>query len=349
MADFDDLQSDHTRERSDDEDDLTVDAQMTPMSSPTPSDEPRKGGRQNHSEIEKRRRDKMNTYITELSKVVPMCITMSHKLDKLTVLRMAVQHLKTIRGAVHSYTERDYKPAFLSDDQLKRLILKSADGFLFVVGCDRGRILYVSETVSQVLNFSQGDLLGQSWFDILHPKDVAKVKKQLSSSDLSPRERLIDAKTMLPVKTDLPQGLTRFCPGARRSFFCRMKCKASNSVKEEMGSSGNSKHRKSQTVNKDKKYAVVHCTGYLKSWTSAKIGMQDQDPEGDLDACNLSCLVAVGRIQPSILPINCAPKQQQQYASPAPTTPTAAAATSLSQKAGVPLIIQICHLTCNII
>lgn len=304
LADYSDLQSNYTRDASrDDEcqDDIRM---MTP--SPTASDEPRSskgGGRQNHSEIEKRRRDKMNCYITELSKVVPMCITMSHKLDKLTVLRMAVQHLKTIRGtAIHSYTEGDYKPAFLSDEELKRLILQSADGFLFVVGCDRGRMLYVSESVSQVLNYSQGDLLGQSWFDILHPKDVAKVKEQLSSSDLSPRERLIDAKTMLPVKTDVPQGLglSRLCPGARRSFFCRMKCRAAHSPKEQQSDTpGSSKHhRKSQNINKEKKYVVVHCTGYLKSWAPAKIGVDDQDTEGDVDACNLSCLVAVGRIQP---------------------------------------------------
>uniref|UniRef100_A0AAR2JIM9 Aryl hydrocarbon receptor nuclear translocator-like protein 1 n=1 Tax=Pygocentrus nattereri TaxID=42514 RepID=A0AAR2JIM9_PYGNA len=250
-----------------------------------------------HSQIEKRRRDKMNSFIDELASLVPTCNAMSRKLDKLTVLRMAVQHMKTLRGATNPYTEANYKPAFLSDDELKHLILRAADGFLFVVGCDRGKILFVSESVYKILNYTQNDLIGQSLFDYLHPKDIAKVKEQLSSSDTAPRERLIDAKTGLPVKTDITPGPSRLCSGARRSFFCRMKCNRPSVKMEDKDFPSTCSKKKADR----KSFCTIHSTGYLKSWPPTKMGL-DEDNEPDNEGCNLSCLVAIGRLHPHIVP-----------------------------------------------
>lgn len=264
-------------------------------------DDVKKFARQNHSEIEKRRRDKMNTYIMQLSTMLPMCNAMNRKCDKLTVLRMAVQHMKSLRGASTSYTEALHKPSFLSEDELKHIILEAADGFLFVVGCDRARILFVSESVSNILQYTRNELIGQSLFDYIHPRDVSKVKEQFSSSDLAPRERLIDAKTLMPVKTELPQRPTHLCSGARRSFYCRMKyrsenCDTSKGIKFEKDDM-EFVHRKRKSDQKS--YTVIHFTGYLKSWPTSKINISSEDDLED-NSNFLSCLVAIGQTRTSV-------------------------------------------------
>ncbi|EDO32631.1 predicted protein, partial [Nematostella vectensis] len=255
--------------------------------------------RQNHSEIEKRRRDKMNTYINELSTMIPMCNAMSRKLDKLTVLRMAVQHMRALRGRAVPFTETNYKPAFLSDEDLKNLVLEAADGFLFVVGCDRGRILYVSDSIQNSLYLSQLDLVGNSFYDQVHPRDVATIKDQLSSLEGTPKERQAqEAAKNINISPKIETNKGQMCSGARRSFFCRMKCgvKIKKSKADDSDSTPEPciMNRKSKAKQVTTTFFLVHFTGYLKSWPPTG-GSEDEEDE-DNDARNLSCLVAVGRL-----------------------------------------------------
>lgn len=137
----------------------------------------------------------MTAYITELSDMVPTCNALARKPDKLTILRMAVAHMKTLRGTGNTSTDGTYKPSFLTDQELKHLILEAADGFLFVVSCDTGRIIYVSDSVTPVLNHSQNDWYGSSFFENLHPDDREKVREQLSTQEPQNTGRILDLKT----------------------------------------------------------------------------------------------------------------------------------------------------------
>uniref|UniRef100_A0A4W5RMU6 Aryl hydrocarbon receptor nuclear translocator 2 n=1 Tax=Hucho hucho TaxID=62062 RepID=A0A4W5RMU6_9TELE len=141
--------------------------------------------RENHSEIERRRRNKMTQYITELSDMVPTCSALARKPDKLTILRMAVSHMKSMRGTGNTSTDGAYKPSFLTEQELKHLILEAADGFLFVVAAETGRVIYVSDSVTPVLNHPQSEWFGSTLYEQVHPDDVDKLREQLSTSENS--------------------------------------------------------------------------------------------------------------------------------------------------------------------
>ncbi|XP_043963863.1 aryl hydrocarbon receptor nuclear translocator-like protein 2 isoform X1 [Gambusia affinis] len=250
--------------------------------------------REPHRQIEKRRRDKMNNLIDELSTMIPACQPMARKLDKLTVLRKAVQHLKSLKaGASGAFADAKHKPSILPHDDLRHLLLRAADGFLLVVRCDRAKILFISESVSKILNFSKLELTGQSLFDFIHPKDIHKVKEQISSSEMLPQQRLVDASTGVQVPAEAPARPSHLATGARRSFFCRMK-HSRVTGKHEGKHSLPAASKKKESY----RYCTLHCTGYMRTWPSGQL-----DPEGDAtdkEMPSLSCLVTVCRLHPSL-------------------------------------------------
>ncbi|XP_076681494.1 aryl hydrocarbon receptor nuclear translocator homolog tgo isoform X4 [Andrena cerasifolii] len=278
--------------------------------------------RENHCEIERRRRNKMTAYITELSDMVPTCSALARKPDKLTILRMAVAHMKALRGTGNTGTDNAYKPSFLTDQELKHLILEAADGFLFVVSCGTGRIIYVSDSVAPVLNYTQSDWYGTSLYSQVHPDDTEKVKEQLSAEEPEHGGRVLDLKTGTVKKEG--QSSMRMCMGSRRGFICRMKVGNLQATGDMAAAHG--LHRMKQRnslgppARDGQNYAVVHCTGYIKNWPPTGEFVPPYIPDVDLgdrgaggqgradgvggnqNASNNCCLVAIGRLQVTSTP-----------------------------------------------
>ncbi|XP_026122693.1 aryl hydrocarbon receptor nuclear translocator 2 isoform X4 [Carassius auratus] len=266
---------------------------------------PSKFSRENHSEIERRRRNKMTQYITELSDMVPTCSALARKPDKLTILRMAVSHMKSMRGTGNTSTDGAYKPSFLTEQELKHLILEAADGFLFVVAAETGRVIYVSDSVTPVLNHPQSEWFGSTLFEQVHPDDVDKLREQLSTSENSMTGRILDLKTGT-VKKEGQQSSMRMCMGSRRSFICRMRCGSAplDHISLNRLSSMRKRYRNGLGPSKEgeAQYSVVHCTGYIKAWPPAGMTIPDEDTEAG--QTSKYCLVAIGRLQVTSSPVS---------------------------------------------
>ncbi|VDM39443.1 unnamed protein product [Toxocara canis] len=137
----------------------------------------------NHSEIEKRRRDRMNELISELSALVPAAF--KRKLDKLSVLRLALQHINSISSPVYICStgdrELDYSGStkHLPLSELLFLLEKCIDSFVVVTDLDSGNILYASDTVAENMSISAEEIKSRNWFDLLHPDDMQAFKNEM--------------------------------------------------------------------------------------------------------------------------------------------------------------------------
>uniref|UniRef100_A0A0K0EYR8 Aryl hydrocarbon receptor nuclear translocator homolog n=1 Tax=Strongyloides venezuelensis TaxID=75913 RepID=A0A0K0EYR8_STRVS len=238
--------------------------------------------RENHSEIERRRRNKMTHYINELAEMVPQCAALGRKPDKLTILRMAVSHMKGIRGSNGTPNDPlNYKPSFLTDQELKHLILEAANGFLFVVCCETGRILYVADSIVPILNMRQEDWMNYIIYDLIHPDDIYKVRDQLCNSEAS-LQRVLDLKSGTVKKE---HNSVRVHMSCRRGFICRMKLGNLEQISRL-------RNRRPIFTHNGNNYAVVHVTGYVKT-----------TPPSGMEARSGGCLIAIGRLQVGSMPM----------------------------------------------
>ena len=201
----------------------------------------------------------MTQYITELSELIPECTTTQHKkLDKLTILRLAVTHMKKLQN-----NNAGGRPSFLSDQELKFLLLEAADGFLFVTHLNGGHLLYVSDTVTPVLGVLPREWYNSTIFDQVHPDDVRKVQEQLSVTE---GHRVLDLKTGT-IKKESHQN--RMGLGYRRSFVCRFRVGTHQIPTGSSGSATNSHVARSRLRAAVEgpdgfQYAVVHVSGQVK-------------------------------------------------------------------------------------
>lgn len=206
------------------------------------------------------RRGKESEVFDQLGQCLPVSSTTLAQLDKASIMRVAISHLRLRK--LFGYQEVDrpvtscQSHSLMKKDKMDSFYPKAMEGFLLLI-TQNGDLTYVSESVSLYLGLTQLDLIGHSIYDFSHPCDHEELQE------------LLQEKASTAPKDSKPAVTCH-----ERDFFVRMKC--------TLTSKGKSVNLKSAT------YKVMHCSGhYVTSGNASEdlVGLQD-DP-------SLSCLMVV--------------------------------------------------------
>ncbi|NWQ86262.1 AHR protein, partial [Burhinus bistriatus] len=200
----------------------------------------------------KRHRDRLNQELNKLTGLLPFPEDVRIRLDKLSVLRLAVGYLKvksylmavtTDVGNCVQYQPRAIGGNGQTDPQVDKalfpegeLLLQALNGFIIAVTGD-GYIFYISPTVQDYLGFHQSDLIYQSVYELIHTDDRAAFRCQLhevlASGTTQHAANALPADQPLLAGCSIASSLQHLCPEkpsfVERSFTCRFRCLLDNS------------------------------------------------------------------------------------------------------------------------
>ncbi|XP_067368321.1 circadian locomoter output cycles protein kaput isoform X3 [Channa argus] len=154
-------------------------------------DEKDKAKRVSRNKSEKKRRDQFNVLIKELGTMLP---GNTRKMDKSTILQKSIdflhKHKEIAAQSESTEIRQDWKPPFLSNDEFTQLMLEALDGFFLAIMTD-GNIIYVSESVTSLLEHLPSDLVDQNLLNFLPMGEHSHVYKALSS-------HIMEGETLTP-------------------------------------------------------------------------------------------------------------------------------------------------------
>ncbi|XP_064394272.1 circadian locomoter output cycles protein kaput-like [Halichondria panicea] len=152
----------------------------------------------------KKRRRNQNTEIEELSALLPikqqatiangiLARGRTQAIDKISVLRLTSAYLK-----FQKFLEKDNENGGTHTDagrstEATNLLSEALDGFLIVLDSD-GFILYVSDSITNVVGLTQHDVIGQNFVEIVEDDDASTITDNLQSKTTPPSTHL-DGRT----------------------------------------------------------------------------------------------------------------------------------------------------------
>ncbi|NWZ09072.1 AHR protein, partial [Agelaius phoeniceus] len=213
----------------------------------SPKAPPPEGVKSNPS---KRHRERLNQELNKLTGLLPFPEDVRSRLDKLSILRLAVGYLK-VKSYLRATTPNvgncvdqprppggDRWTELQGDRELfpeGELLLQALNGFVIAVTGD-GYIFYVSPTVQDYLGFHQSDLIYQSVYELIHADDRATFRRQLHGPPVHAADRKLPFAFAFPAfLPEQPLLAGSQCLHAEkqsfveRSFTCRFRCLLDNS------------------------------------------------------------------------------------------------------------------------